>query len=91
MQQAAAVTLLLLQFFSADSISRRTSVTLSGGSARLGEGKQALDNRDKAWFAASAGLPPGNNGIVVGVWMLQPGEDQIVGKRLQEVLGEGAK
>jgi uncharacterized pyridoxal phosphate-dependent enzyme len=40
---------------------------------------------------ASAGLPGGHNVIVVGVWMLQPGEDQIVGRRLQEVLGEGAK
>src|SRR6266699_989844 len=40
---------------------------------------------------ASAGLPGGNNAIVVGVWMLQPGEDQIVGRRLQEVFGEGAK
>src|SRR6266566_950065 len=37
---------------------------------------------------ASAGLPGGNNAIVVGVWMLQPGEDQIVGRRLQEVFGE---
>jgi hypothetical protein len=45
-REAAAVTLLLLQFISADTISRRTSVTLSGGSARWGEGEQALDNRD---------------------------------------------
>jgi L-seryl-tRNA(Ser) seleniumtransferase len=40
---------------------------------------------------ASAGLPGGNNVIVVGVWMLQPGEDQIVAKRLHEVLSEQAK
>lgn len=40
---------------------------------------------------ASAGLPGGQNVLVVGVWMLQPGEDQIVGRRLQEVLGGGAK
>lgn len=40
---------------------------------------------------ASLGLPGGHNVIVVGVWMLQPGEDQIVGRRLQEVLGEAAK
>ena len=40
---------------------------------------------------ASAGLPGGHNVLVVGVWMLQPGEDQIVGRRLQEVLGGGAK
>ena len=35
---------------------------------------------------ASAGLPGGTNTIVVGVWMLQPGEDLIVAKRLREVL-----
>ena len=35
---------------------------------------------------ASAGLPGGANTIVVGVWMLQPGEDLIVAKRVREVL-----
>jgi uncharacterized pyridoxal phosphate-dependent enzyme len=35
---------------------------------------------------ASAGLPGGENTIVVGVWMLQPGEDLIVARRLREVL-----
>ena len=40
---------------------------------------------------ASAGLPGGSNAIVVGVWMLQPGEDQIVAKRLHEVLTAAAK
>jgi len=35
---------------------------------------------------ASAGLPGGPNTIVVGVWMLQPGEDLVVAKRLHEVL-----
>lgn len=36
--------------------------------------------------AIIAGLPGGSNTIVVGVWMLQPGEDLIVAKRLREVL-----
>ena len=35
---------------------------------------------------ASAGLPGGSNTIIVGVWMLQPGEDAIVAQRLYEVL-----
>ena len=35
---------------------------------------------------ASAGLPGGEHTIIVGVWMLQPGEDLIVGRRLREVL-----
>jgi hypothetical protein len=35
---------------------------------------------------ASAGLPGGPNTVVVGVWMLQPGQDEIVGKRLRQVM-----
>jgi L-seryl-tRNA(Ser) seleniumtransferase len=35
---------------------------------------------------ASAGMKTDTNTIVVGVWMLQPGEDEIVGRRLKEVL-----
>ncbi len=35
---------------------------------------------------ASAGLPGGPNTIIVGVWMLQPGEDAVVANRLEEVL-----
>ena len=35
---------------------------------------------------ASAGLPGGEDTVVVGVWMLQPGEDRIVGERLRDVL-----
>ncbi len=35
---------------------------------------------------ASAGLPGGSNTIVVGVWMLQPGEDIVVARRLRDVL-----
>jgi L-seryl-tRNA(Ser) seleniumtransferase len=35
---------------------------------------------------ASAGLPGGPNTIIVGVWMLQAGQDAIVGDRLYDVL-----
>jgi L-seryl-tRNA(Ser) seleniumtransferase len=37
-----------------------------------------------------AGLPSDESTIVVGVWMLEPGEDVIVGKRLREVLSRAA-
>ncbi|HEY2018580.1 MAG TPA: selenocysteine synthase [Bryobacteraceae bacterium] len=37
---------------------------------------------------ASAGIATDVNTIVVGVWMLQPGEDMIVARRLHEVLGK---
>jgi L-seryl-tRNA(Ser) seleniumtransferase len=39
---------------------------------------------------ASAGLPGGPNTIVVGVWMLQPGEETIVANRLRDVLKAAA-
>ena len=39
---------------------------------------------------ASAGLPGGPNTIVVGVWMLQPGEEKIVARRLRELLKTAA-
>jgi len=37
------------------------------------------------------GLAGGSNVIVVGVWMLQPSEDEIVARRLQEVLRSAMK
>jgi L-seryl-tRNA(Ser) seleniumtransferase len=36
----------------------------------------------------SSGLHSDENTIVVGVWMLQPGEDMIVARRLREVLSK---
>lgn len=39
---------------------------------------------------ASAGIPADANTIVVGVWMLEPGEDMIVAKRLHEVLSKAS-
>jgi uncharacterized pyridoxal phosphate-dependent enzyme len=39
---------------------------------------------------ASAGLPADGKTLVVGVWMMEEGEDRIVGKRLHEVLKSSA-
>ena len=36
------------------------------------------------------GLPTDESTIVVGVWMLQPGEDLIVARRLKDVLSKAA-
>ncbi len=38
--------------------------------------------------SGTAGLPSDENTIVVGVWMLEPGEDLIVARRLHEVLSK---
>src|SRR6202140_2422799 len=40
---------------------------------------------------ASRGWPGGANTIVVGVWMLQPGEDTIVAQRLHDVLQQASR
>ena len=40
---------------------------------------------------ASAGIPADVHTIVVGVWMLQPGEEMIVARRLREVLEKSAR
>ncbi len=55
--------------------------------AKLKQGTPSIElNPSTGGAPASAGLQGGPNTIVVGVWMLQPGEENIVGKRLQEVL-----
>ena len=54
---------------------------------KMREGKPRIElNPGTGGAPASAGLPGGANTIIVGVWMLQPGEDAIVGRRLREVL-----
>jgi len=59
---------------------------------KMRAGKPRIElNPSTGGAPASAGLPGGPNTIVVGVWMLRPGEDQIVGKRLREVLEDAAR
>jgi L-seryl-tRNA(Ser) seleniumtransferase len=54
---------------------------------KLREGKPRIElNPATGGGPASAGLPSSPDTIVVGVWMLQPGEDVIVGKKLREAL-----
>lgn len=54
---------------------------------KMREGRPRIElNPSTGGAPASAGLQGGPNTIVVGVWMLQPGEDAVVAKRLREVL-----
>lgn len=70
----------------------RIKLTATEVMQRMREGNPRIElNPSTGGGPASAGLPGGSNAIVVGVWMLQPGEDQIVARRLHEVLSEGAK
>jgi L-seryl-tRNA(Ser) seleniumtransferase len=65
----------------------RLNISATEVMRKMREGTPRIElNPSTGGGPASAGLPGGNNVIVVGVWMLQPGEDQIVARRLQEVL-----
>jgi L-seryl-tRNA(Ser) seleniumtransferase len=65
----------------------RLKITGTEVMQKMREGKPRIElNPSTGGAPASAGLPGGPNTIVVGVWMLQPGEETIVGKRLKEVL-----
>jgi len=58
---------------------------------RLRSGTPSIElNPSTGRREGSAGLPSDENTIVVGVWMLEPGEDAIVAKRLHEVLTAAA-
>lgn len=60
--------------------------------AKMREGTPRIQlNPATGGGSASKGLESGVNTIVVGVWMLQPGEDLVVGRRLREVLQEAAR
>jgi L-seryl-tRNA(Ser) seleniumtransferase len=57
---------------------------------RLRQGKPRIElNPATGGGSASKGLPSDERTLVVGVWMMQPGEDLTVARRLREVL-EGA-
>ncbi len=59
---------------------------------KMRDGKPRIElNPSTGGAPASAGLPGGPNTIVVGVWMLQAGEDMVVAKRLRELLQEGTR
>ena len=55
----------------------------------LRTGSPAIElNPSTGHKSGTAGLPSDENTIVVGVWMLEPGEDLIVARRLKEVLSK---
>lgn len=65
----------------------RIKITGSEAMQRMREGNPRIElNPATGGGPSSAGLPGGSNTIVVGVWMLQPGEDLVVAKRLYRVL-----
>jgi len=70
----------------------RIKITSAEVMQKMRQGKPRIElNPSTGGAPASAGLPGGPNTIVVGVWMLQPGEDMVVAKGLREVLQEAIR
>jgi len=68
----------------------RIKITGAEVMQKMREGKPRIElNPSTGGSPASAGFPGGPNTIVVGVWMMQPGEDMVVARRLHEVLRGG--
>jgi L-seryl-tRNA(Ser) seleniumtransferase len=52
---------------------------------KLREGTPSIELNPNTGLPPNQGIPSDANTLVVGVWMLQPGEDAIVGRRIREV------
>lgn len=66
---------------------RRVGISPKEVAKQLRAGNPSIElNPATGSTEASAGIPTDANKIVVGVWMLEPGEDVIVARRLREVL-----
>jgi L-seryl-tRNA(Ser) seleniumtransferase len=69
---------------------QRVKVAPAAVMAELRKGMPGIELNPATGRKGAGGLPSDENTIVVGVWMLQPGEEAIVGKRLREVLTKSA-
>jgi L-seryl-tRNA(Ser) seleniumtransferase len=54
--------------------------------SELRKGTPSIELNPQTGKKPGAGLPSDENTIVVGVWMLEPGEEMIVARRIKEVL-----
>ena len=67
---------------------RKSPLAVAG---ELRNGSPAIELNPSTGHASGAsGLPSDENTIVVGVWMLEPGEDLIVARRLRDALTKAA-
>ena len=58
--------------------------------AELRKGTPSIELNPATGHRHAGGLPSDENTVVVGVWMLQPGEEDTVARRLKEVLAKAA-
>jgi L-seryl-tRNA(Ser) seleniumtransferase len=63
-----------------------SGVTTKDIVAVLREGKPSIELNPNTGQPPNQGIPSDANTLVVGVWMLQPGEDLVVGRRIREAL-----
>jgi uncharacterized pyridoxal phosphate-dependent enzyme len=64
----------------------RVKISPAAVAAELRQGNPSIELNPATGHKHSGGLPSDESTIVVGVWMLQPGEDLTVARRLREVL-----
>ena len=67
---------------------QRVKIKPSDVMVELRKGTPSIELNPQTGKKPGAGLPADESTIVVGVWMLEPGEDLIVARRLKEVLGK---
>jgi L-seryl-tRNA(Ser) seleniumtransferase len=67
-----------------------TGVTTNQIVEALRTGKPSIELNPNTGQKPNQGIPADANTLVVGVWMLQPGEDVIVGQRIRAVLTKKA-
>jgi L-seryl-tRNA(Ser) seleniumtransferase len=67
-----------------------TGVTTDQIVEALRSGKPSIELNPNPGQKPNQGIRADANPLVVGVWMLQPGEDAIVGQRIRAVLTEKA-
>jgi L-seryl-tRNA(Ser) seleniumtransferase len=69
---------------------QRVKIRPSDVMVELRKGTPSIELNPQTGKKPGAGLPTDESTIVVGVWMLEPGEDLIVARRLKEVLGKAS-
>jgi L-seryl-tRNA(Ser) seleniumtransferase len=82
---ANAVPHLLLRYDTARIKIRPVDVMVE-----LRKGTPSIELNPQTGKKPGAGLPSDENTIVVGVWMLEPGEELIVARRIKEILEKAA-
>ena len=69
---------------------QRVKISPMAVAAELRRGNPSIELNPATGRNGAGGLPTDEHTIVVGVWMLQPGEDVIVARRLREILSKAA-